>query len=199
MSRSLAALSIVIAGGVALVAFAPPVVRDCSAYVVTRGDTLGRIARRCGSTVAAIAAASRIADPNLILIGQRLVIPGRESFARAVAPAPRLRTTAEGRLSYAMAPGDTLYSLARWSRVTVPALLAANPGVDPRRIEIGDTIRLPGHAASPLYARLRERGPGAAPAPRRPEAAQAPARVPADPGPAPPPARARERGDPVGM
>ena len=158
MSRSLAALSLLAAGGIGLAALAPPGVCGEGDYVVVRGDTLGQIARRCGSTVAAIAAASRIANPNLILVGQRLVIPGGEAFARRVVrPVPA--TDATGRLTYAMTRGDTLYSLARWSRVSLPALLAANPGIDPRAIEIGDVIRLPSGAARPQLARARERGP----------------------------------------
>ena len=64
---------------------------------------------------------------------------------------------------YRFARGDTLYSLARWARVSVPALLAANPGVNPHKIEIGDMVRLPAGAALPYATRLRERGPGAAP------------------------------------
>jgi len=196
MSRSLAALSLLIAGGVGLAALAPPGICGDGDYVVVRGDTLGRVARRCGSTVAAIAAASRIADPNLILVGQRLVIPGGRAFARAVTrPAPA--TDATGRLTYAMARGDTLYSLARWSRVSLPALLAANPGINPQRIEIGDTIRLPGGAARPQLARLRERGP----LPRAARPSTAPVVRDAPPPRSAPRAAPRdeEEADPIGM
>jgi LysM repeat protein len=42
---------------------------------VQPGDQLGRIAARYGVTVAAIQKANDIADPNLIRVGQRLVIP----------------------------------------------------------------------------------------------------------------------------
>lgn len=44
-------------------------------HVVQPGDTLSAIARRYGTTVNAIAAANNIANPNLIFVGQRLVIP----------------------------------------------------------------------------------------------------------------------------
>jgi LysM repeat protein len=44
-------------------------------YVVQRGDTLGSIARRFNTTVAAIAQANNIVNPNLIFAGQVLVIP----------------------------------------------------------------------------------------------------------------------------
>jgi N-acetylmuramoyl-L-alanine amidase len=43
--------------------------------VVQRGQTLTAIARRYGVSVAALAAANGIADPNRILAGSRLVIP----------------------------------------------------------------------------------------------------------------------------
>jgi LysM repeat protein len=45
-------------------------------YTVVRGDTLGAIARRFGTTVQAIASINGIANPNLIFPGQVLRIPG---------------------------------------------------------------------------------------------------------------------------
>lgn len=44
-------------------------------YRVVRGDTLSGIARRFGTTVQALARANHIANPNLIDVGQTLVIP----------------------------------------------------------------------------------------------------------------------------
>ena len=46
-------------------------------HVVARGETLIAIAARYGVTVAAIREANGITDPNLIRVGQRLVIPRR--------------------------------------------------------------------------------------------------------------------------
>ncbi|MGQ9907771.1 MAG: LysM peptidoglycan-binding domain-containing protein [Candidatus Flexifilum sp.] len=43
-------------------------------YVVNRGDTLFRIARRFGTTIAALQAANAIPNINRIYVGQRLVI-----------------------------------------------------------------------------------------------------------------------------
>ena len=45
-------------------------------HVVARGETLTSIAHHYGSTIAAIAAANRIADPSYLCVGQRLTIPG---------------------------------------------------------------------------------------------------------------------------
>jgi hypothetical protein len=44
-------------------------------YTIKKGDTLGAIAARHRTTVAAIAACNNIKNPNLIYIGQRLCIP----------------------------------------------------------------------------------------------------------------------------
>jgi LysM repeat protein len=128
----------------------------CDGYTVARGDTLYSIARRCGSNVAAEAAASGLADPRRIELGQRLVILGGERD-EAKPDDERADESAPGP-SYRFEPGDTLYSLARWARVSLAALIAANPGIDPHKIEIGDEVRLPARAADPARARARERG-----------------------------------------
>lgn len=131
--------------------------RPCGgSYTVVRGDTLYSIARRCRGSVAGIAAASGLRNPARIEIGQRLVLAGHRR--RMPAASAGDRAPGEARLRYRMERGDTLYSLARWSRVGLTALLAANPGMDPRRIEIGDLVRLPDAAAPPERARSRERG-----------------------------------------
>lgn len=44
-------------------------------YVVVRGDTLGALARRFGTTIGAIAQRNGIVNPNLIYVGQVLFIP----------------------------------------------------------------------------------------------------------------------------
>ena len=45
-------------------------------YVVQPGDTLSKIARQFNTTVAALVQANNIVNPNLIYVGQVLVIPG---------------------------------------------------------------------------------------------------------------------------
>lgn len=57
-------------------------------YVVRTGDTLSAIARRFGTTVAAIAQANNISNVNLIYVGQVLVIPGGGTNPVPVTPVP---------------------------------------------------------------------------------------------------------------
>jgi LysM repeat protein len=187
MSRSLA-FALLFAVSASLAAGPPaPAAGGCGgSYVVTRGDTLYSIARRCHSTVVAIAGASGLADPRRIEIGERLVIPGFDApgAPEDAKPEPAPPTT----VSYSFRPGDTLYSLARWARISVPGLLAANPGINPNKVEIGDAVRLPAGAVSPEPARLRERGTGPGPAfVLRPPWVRVRESVPVAPPPAPPP------------
>lgn len=57
-------------------------------HVVQRGEILARIARRYGTTVAAIASANNLSNPSFIYVGQRLKIPGGGSSPTSSAPAP---------------------------------------------------------------------------------------------------------------
>ncbi|NWF70876.1 MAG: LysM peptidoglycan-binding domain-containing protein [Chloroflexi bacterium] len=45
------------------------------AYIVQRGDTLSRLARRFGTTVATLVSLNGIANPDLIFVGQTLRLP----------------------------------------------------------------------------------------------------------------------------
>jgi LysM repeat protein len=56
-------------------------------YKVVKGDTLSAIAKRYGTTVAEIAIASGIADPNKIKVGQELTIPVKADAPKRTAPA----------------------------------------------------------------------------------------------------------------
>jgi LysM repeat protein len=156
-------------------------------YKVARHDTLYSIARRCGVGVGvgAIARANRI-DPTRIAAGQRLVLPRpgqNEGGGGARRPAGRV-------MAYRFRQGDTLYSLARWARVDLRALLAANPCIDPHDIDAGAMIRLPAGAVPPEPARLRERGPQHAVRELPPVHITLPGPPPVRPAPPPRPPRA---------
>ena len=80
------ALAVALAGQPVARAQAAPLAATC-AYTVRSGDTLGAIARRFNSSVAAIAEASGIDNPNVIRVGQTLTIPNCEGGSAAPAPA----------------------------------------------------------------------------------------------------------------
>src|SRR5215207_1217145 len=85
---------------------------------VVSGDTLRKIADRCGTTVSAL----RLANPeigwgNLIYPGQVLLLPGS------------ILGTDGGYLIYIVARGDTVKSLATRFSSTVDSILASNPSI----------------------------------------------------------------------
>lgn len=65
----------------------PSPTAEGTTYVVQRGDTLARIAARFGSSVSAILRANNLANPDVIYVGQRLIIPAGTT-ANPATPAP---------------------------------------------------------------------------------------------------------------
>jgi LysM repeat protein len=109
-------------------------------YVVRRGDTLGAIAARSGTSVAAISALNGIADPARIIAGRRIRIPSAGSApASSSAPAP-------GR-SYRVRSGDTLSAIATRNGASAAAIAAMNGLADPDRLAAGRLLRLPAYGS----------------------------------------------------
>jgi LysM repeat protein len=109
-------------------------------YIVQRGDTLYRIAARFGVSVPALAAANGLTNPNLIHVGQRLVIPGPGG-----APAP---TTAPWTGQYVVQRGDTLWRIAQRFGSTVDAIKATN-NLRSNLIYPGQILNIPGRQQPP--------------------------------------------------
>lgn len=117
-----------------LIAFALAASADVT-HVVSRGDNLTRIARRYGSTSGAIAATNGIADPNLIRIGQRLIIPGSPPSA------PPGQPPATG--VHVVASGENLTKIARRYGSTASELARINGIANPSLIRAGQRLKVP--------------------------------------------------------
>lgn len=105
--------------------------------VVEAGDTLMRIAHQYGTTVDALATANNLADPNRVVIGSVLKIPG----AGASAAGPPASGTAG--VTVTISPGQTLTSIAADNGTTVAMLEAVNGIVHPNLVVSGMQLRLP--------------------------------------------------------
>jgi murein DD-endopeptidase MepM/ murein hydrolase activator NlpD len=128
---------------------APPV------YVVQPGDTLSAIADRFATTVEALVAANDIADPSLIEVGQKLVIPTAH---------PELVPIAESQPYSRLHPvrsGETLPALAFRYGATVHALREANDLGRLGLILPGQELTIPwptaAHAGMPRYPEVMAR------------------------------------------
>lgn len=152
-------------------------------YVVVPGDTLSAIARRFGVTISELAQANRIVNPNLIYVGQTLVIPGVASPGGNPAPPAPLPPSGA---TYVVRPGDTLFRIALTHGVTVAGLVQANNLSNPNLLYVGQVLLLPGAAAPPSPPP----GPPAQPTPTPVPAPLPPAPLPPPPPPPPSPSGA---------
>lgn len=120
-------------------------------YAVKSGDTLGAIARKQGTTVAALRAANNLSGDNL-RVGQKLVIPGNATpLGSSSSSAPSASSSAApqaGAGTYTIVPGDTLGSIAQRHGVKSGDLAVLNNITDPKKLRVGQVIKLPTGARS---------------------------------------------------
>ena len=143
------------AGGASSAARAPQVARASSSesvvYVVRRGDTLTGIARRHGTSVAALRRTNGLSS-SLIRAGQTLRVPGAgsssggsgavEPASSASASAARVASSSSAPVVHVVRRGDTLTGIARRHGSSVVALRREN-GLRSSLIRAGQTLRVP--------------------------------------------------------
>jgi len=124
-------------------------------HVVQPGETVYAIARRYGVLPGAIVSANGLLNPNLIYVGQRLIIP-REG------PMP-------GGQIHIVQRGDTVYGIARRYGVEPAAIIAANGLLNPHRLLVGQRLIIPGIVPTPVPS-----PPRPTPTPPSPQATPSP-------------------------
>lgn len=94
------------------------------------GDTLYLIALNIQTTVEELLRLNPGLDPKNLRVGSVICLPPEQVCASG--------------LFWRVAPGDTLYKIARASNTTVSRLLELNPHIVPGNLQIGQSICLPG-------------------------------------------------------
>lgn len=94
-------------------------------YEVRGGDTLSAIAAEHGVSIAAILAANDITDPDLIRVGQQIVIPGTDRF-------------------HTVQQGETLGQIASLYDSDAHAIGSLNSLRDLNLIQVGQRLTIPG-------------------------------------------------------
>lgn len=125
-----------------LPAVKPPVVNGN--YTVKSGDTLGAIAKRNNTTVAAIQTANGLKSTNL-RVGQKLALPGQavvassvgQSADKALADARRPQTTTA---THKVRSGESLWTIARQHKISVAQLQKLNNLSGNSKIKPGQTL-----------------------------------------------------------
>jgi LysM repeat protein len=132
--------ALMIIGVLALVLLAsrPVLASTGTIHIVQPGQTLLAIARWYGVDYLTLARTNGITNPNRIYVGQRLLIPS--TGGTAVRPGT----------TYTVRAGDTLYSIAARSGVSVWAIAQANAIYDLTRIYVGQRLVIPGAQPVPV-------------------------------------------------
>ena len=112
-------------------------------HVVKLGDTLDKVARAYGTSAAAIIAANGIRNPDLIWVGQKLLISGsKQPGAPAPQPTakPKPQPAPSSQQIYVVQAGDTLGQIAKRYGTTVAAIMAANDLPSANNIGVGQRL-----------------------------------------------------------
>ncbi len=141
-----------------------------STYKIRQGDTLASIATRFGVSLEDLRAANPNVDASRLSVGQTIRLPSGAGNARASAPSPTeaplpdtptpagnqpeasaatptaaapTSTPASLGQIYVVQAGDIPVNIAAKFGITVEALLAANPGINPTDLHIGQVLVIP--------------------------------------------------------
>jgi LysM repeat protein len=118
-------------------------------YVVVDGDTLGIIATRYHTTVQVLMTANHLANPEIIYVGQHLLLPGAAPGEAAVEPPaesnPEVAAAANAPSAqqHVVEEGETLAQIAARYGTTIQAITAANNINDPSLIYAGQVLNIP--------------------------------------------------------
>ena len=138
----------VLALGIGLLALLPvttPALAEDDLHVVRAGELLATIAQRYDVDVADLAALNGIDDPNLIVPGQSLIIPGTRRANPYGAPALSAELPADGGY-YTVQPGDSLSTIALRYAMTQADLMRLNGLSDPSFVWVGQQLRVTARA-----------------------------------------------------
>lgn len=137
-------------------------------YVVIKGDTFGKIAKKNGISVKALENANPAIQPTKLKVGMKLVLPAGSKGAADNSATPSVASigaTDSGSELYVVKSGDTLTKIAKAHGTTVRAIKAAN-NLSTNRISVGKKLKIPskGEAPAPVAPTPVESAP-IAPAP----------------------------------
>ena len=124
----------------------PPVETAGTEYVVVKGDSFAKIAKKFGVKVKAIEDANPGVVPTKLKVGQKLSIPAATgASATPAANAVDSNAPNTGGNVYVVKSGDTLTKIAKQNGTTVKAIETEN-NLATTRITVGQKLKIPAKA-----------------------------------------------------
>lgn len=111
-------------------------------YTVRGGDTLSELAARYGVSVDSLTEVNSIENPNYIVVGQTLTIPGQSDEAAAPAPSGTSSSGGGEVTTHVVDSGESLSDIAKRHGLSVEDLAAANGLTDVNRVWAGSMLRV---------------------------------------------------------
>jgi LysM repeat protein len=113
-------------------------------YVVVKGDSFAKIAKKFSVSVKAIKAANPGIEPTKLKVGQKLSIPASSGGAAASTAASALTpaSSSSGEETYTVKSGDTLTKIAKANGTTVKAIESEN-NLSTTKIKVGQKLKIP--------------------------------------------------------
>lgn len=113
-------------------------------YTVQSGDTLSGIALKFSTTSSKLAQLNSISNPNLIYVGQRLLVnQSSNSNSSSSGQSSSTKTNTEASTaSYTVKSGDTLSGIASQYNTTVNQIISLNQLSNPNLIYVGQVLKL---------------------------------------------------------
>ena len=111
-----------------------------SYYTVKSGDTLSGIANNYQTTVNTLARLNNLANPNLIYVGQRLLVQQAATPSQPQTTTPSTSTTTAA--TYTVKAGDTLGQIAANHQTSINQLVQLNKLANPNLIYVGQVLTI---------------------------------------------------------
>jgi LysM repeat protein len=127
--------------------FSAPAIAQENVHIVRRGESLAMIARQYNVSINDMIVSNGLANPNVIYVGQRLIVPGSIGAAGIYGAPAR-----QGRLPgsdgyYVVRRGDTLSQIAKRHGMSSADLLRLNGLSNPNFVWVGQKLRVSARVA----------------------------------------------------
>ncbi len=127
-----------------------PKASSTTKYLVKKGDTLSKIAKKYSLTVQELTNANKVSAKTSLKVGQSLTIPPSQKVevtkveqSTKDVNAKLAKKSEEAQQNHVIKSGETLSSIAKRYGITVDSLVRANHIADPKKVRVNQKLVIP--------------------------------------------------------